>query len=462
MRNSNFIILIILYSLFFCSTLFLLIRKVYKKKNIELADFFKLFYIFFYGLVPICTLISIKTGKTSSIKAYYLESNQDYLKYFVFIITILFYIIFNFSYKFLERKKFKFKIDKIPSISEKESPFYIANATCLFIGWVALFLYTLAYGGIIGTFKYAEQIRNNICPINNNLTYFQPFTMILTILPFNYLTLIKNIKDKSKKYKITTWLLFLISLIGAIFVLLIIDSRSRMIVSLLIILYYIFKSELLKFNKKDIFKFSIISVLLFLILVNSEDISGFLHNQNRTEQEHQINEFVSQEFGFSYLNNLNVLYRKIHHTNGRIRIFDNALGLSLSLLPRSIQSKVTMNMHKYNTKLIHRTTGTVPSDLITSSIYSLGYIGPIIFPIWIALIVYCLNGLIVKYQKKYDYYNVLESYFAFYICLLLVYSYDLASITFSCFETIVFIILYFAFNSKYLKSVSNKVYDYIK
>lgn len=462
MTNKNFIILIILYTIFFTWSLFLIIKKIYKTKKIELSDFFRLFYLFFYGLTPVCTLISIKAGKTNIIKAYYLESNKDYLKYIVFAITVLFYAIYNSFYKFLNKKEYNFKINKIPVISEKSSAFYIANIACLLIGWIALFLYTIAYGGIVETFKYAEQIRNNICPIKNNLTYFQPFTMILTIIPFNYLTLLKNMKDKTNKYKIITWSLFSISILGFIFVMLIIDSRSKMIISILITIYYFFKSELLRFDKKNIFKFSIIFLFVFTVLINSEDISGFLHNQNRTEQKHQINEFISQEFGFSYLNNVNIIYRKIHNLNGKIRIFDNMIGLSISLLPRSIQRKVTMNMHTYNTQLMHRKIGTIPSDLITSSVYSLGYIGPLIFPIWIAFIIYCLNQLVIKRQKEYDYYNILESYLAFYICLLLVYSYDLASIVFSCFDIILFVIIFSIFNTKLFKNIINKIYNYIE
>ena len=298
-----------------------------------------------------------------------MENKSIYLNYAIYALTVIFYLLYNIAFNYLEKKKWTFKLNKIKPIDENSKSFYVANLILLLIGWFSLFMYTIAYGGIFETFKYAEEIRNNICTISNNFTYFQPFTMLLLFLPLNYLVLFRNIKEKGLKYKIVTTILFFASIVGCILVLLIIDSRSRMLMTILIIIYYYFKNKILDFNKKSIAKLVVIMFLFLLILVNSENISGLLHNQERTEQKSQINEFIAQEFGYTYLNGVNVIYRKVNGINGNVRIFDNILGITISLLPRSIQRKMVVSMPAYNTAFFHKSIGTVPSDLITSSIY---------------------------------------------------------------------------------------------
>lgn len=460
MSNTNFIVLIILYTIFFIVTFFLLVKKVLKTKSIELSDFFKLFYIFFYGLVPICALIAIREGKESTIKCYFIENKADYIKYILYFLTVTFYVLYNIAFKLLEKKKIKFNLNKIKPINENSKEFYVANFVLLIVGWISLLIYTYDYGGIFATFKYAEDIRNNACLIVNRFTYFQPFTMILAFLPFNYLVLLSKIKDKNKKYKIITSLLSTFSIFGCVLVLIIIDSRSRMLMTILIIVYYFYKNKILNFNKKNFIKFAIIILLFVVLLVNSENISGILHNQERTKQQTKINEFAAQEFGYTYLNGINVLDRKVKGTNGNIRFFHNILSISVSLFPRSIQRKIVTNMPVYNTKFYHRSRGTVPSDLITSSVYSLGYVGPFVFPFWLALLTYCLN-LVIKNGKNNNYYRMLEAYFGFHVCMALISNYDISAIIFSCFEFILWIIVVRLLSMKYFKTIVKNTYDLI-
>lgn len=458
MKSSNFIILVILYAIFFCTAFYILIKEVFKAKKIELSDFFKLFYIFFYGLVPICTLIAFKQERESIIKCFFIENTNDYLKYILYFLTIMFYILYNIAFKYIKKKDFKLVVYSGKIIDENSKNFYVGNLVLLIVGWISLFVYTFDYGGIFSTFKYAEDIRNNLCTITNRFTYFQPFTMLLLLLPFNYVVLLNKFKDKSTKYKIITILLFVLSVIGSSFVLLIIDSRGRMLMTILIIVYYFYKEKILNFNKKSMVKLAIIMVSFSFLLINSENISGFLHNQNRTEQQTKINEFVAQEFGYTYLNGINVIDRKFKNTNGDIRFFKNVYAITISLLPRSIQKKMVVNMPTYNTSFYHRNKGTVPSDLITSSIYSLGYIGPIIFPFFMALLTCFLNSIIKKGKGKSNYYKMMESYLGFQVCMSLISNYDMSAIIFSCFELIVWIIVIHIFSIKQFGKFVNKIY----
>lgn len=448
MNTLNFAILIFIYSTFLFYNIFKVFTKIYKEHSINLIDFFQLFYLFFYSAVPICTLIVMKTNDEKIIKSYFIETDNDIYKFISCALSIIFYYILIF---FIDKFKTKKVINNKFDISEKQNEFYISTTIMLIVGWISLFIYTYAYGGIFDTFKYAEAIRNNVCTIENKFSFLQPLAMFLLFVPFNYLVLIKNMKKTSDKYKKIILCLFTISIVGMIFMLLIIDSRSRMLMTILIVLYYLLKYKFLDFNKKNILKFSFLIILFLLLVLNSETISGFLHNQQRTEQKTEVHQFIAQEFGYTYLNDINIIYRKTHSINGNIRILEDIKALPFSLFPRSIQRKISDSVTKYNTSFYNRRQGSVPSDLISSSIYSLGYVGPFVFPILIAFIISVLNNCISKKVNKFNYYLMLEGMTGFLLCMPLVANFDLPLIIFSFFDLLTFLMLYYLLSNKTLK-----------
>lgn len=457
MNNINYLTLIFLYIIFFIITSYYLIKNIIKTKKIELSDIFKIFYIFYYGIVPICTLIAFKKNTINEIKDYYLESNSLYIKYIAFLLSSLFYIIFNYVLAKIKSKKIKIKKNFVKL--DNSNSFYLANLLLLIVGWIALLLYTRAYGGIFSTFKYAEDIRNSRCSISNNLSFLQPFTMVFLILPINFIYILS--KHNNKEGKVITIIFLFLSILGCICELMIIDSRSNMLFLPLIVCYYFLKEKIMTFNKKYLIIFLCVIFISCFALINSEKISGFLHNQPRTEQQTKINDFIAQEFGYTYLDDINVIYRKINNKNGKIRIFNDILRISVSLLPRSIQEKITDNLSVYNSKFFPNSYGIVPCDIISASIYSLGYIGPIIFAIWIAIIIYLLDLIVASFKKKSKYYLIIEAFFIFYICIHLIANYDISLRIFSLFEFILLIVFVIILNLKKFNKFVDIMYNCI-
>lgn len=448
MTLKNYIILITLYTIFGLISIFFEIRELSNKKRIEIMDFFRFFYLFFYCIVPICYITAIKTGSYLELRAYeWMETNSLIFKYIIFIIHVTIYIGINFFYNLLNKNR---KIEKKEKneIDINKSYFYISNLIIMTIGWIALVIYTRAYGSIFGIFDYAPLIRDNIFIIENKFTFMQPITMFLIISSLNYVVLLKNMNNKSTKYKSATIILALISFFGLFVVLESIDSRTKILSLMLMIAFLLFSKKIFNINKKTIIILIAFVIVFMVLMANADNITN-LFRKNGTENLNistvNILDFINSNFGFVYVNNLNILDRIINQKNLQIRIGENIKGITVSLLPRSIKEKVYTNMHVYNTSFSEKERGVIPSDLMTSSIYSMGYLGPIIFSVWIAIILYLLNMIFERYKQLNDFYILLKGYIGFDICMSLVSFYDISSIIFSCFELIAGIIIIIIF-----------------
>lgn len=444
MELKDYVILIVLYVIYGLLSIYFEIKELKNRRKIEIIDFFRFFYLFFYCIVPICYITAIKTGNYTSLRAYeWMETNNLTFKYMIWGINVALYIGINFFYNLLNKK---IKIDKKEknAIDITKAYFYIANLIIMIIGWIALVIYTRAYGSIFGIFDYAPLIRDNIFLIENKFTFMQPLTMLLIISSLNYVVLIKNMSGKSVKYKSVTIILTTISFCGLLIVLESIDSRTKILSLILMIAFLMFNKRIFNVKKKNIIVLVGFLILFCILMVNVENITNlFRKNETKSVNTKKMNiaEFINKNFGFVYVNNLNVLDRIINQKNLQVRLGENIKGIAVSLLPRSIKEKVYTNMHVYNTSFSEKERGVIPSDLMTSSIYSLGYLGPIIFNIWIASVLYFLNRIFEKYKQLNDFYILLKGYIGFDICMSLVSFYDISSIIFSCFELIAGIII---------------------
>ena len=461
MNNVNFIVLIILYGLFFLYFMIKEIRNLIKNEKVYLIDFFKLFYIFIYGLVPIGSLIAINSGEKND-PFCYLESSNIYFKYAVFALSTVFYCLFDRVYLFYS-KKIKFKEKKQYVIDFNSPSFYVANMLLMVIGWIALILYTRAYGSIFGIFKYASRIRDSVFDVDNKLTFFQPLTTFLIWTSLHYIVLLFNIKGKTVNYKITTIILSLISFFGYFVVIVSLDGRMLALTQILVVLFFLYQK--LNINLKSFlvkYKYLVagIIVVLFILLFQLNNISGFIRNDKSDVRKVDYNpiKFVSKEFGYTYVNNINILDRLINQHNVDIRIDDDILAALTTYLPRRYKYKIATTLYQYNTMFIENPIGQQPTDVITGSFYSLSYFGYLLFILWIPFIIYICQSLFDRYRELSDYYKLIYAYFGCFVMFRLVAYYDVSMILYSCFALIVSYIILLFFKMKKFDSMNNKIY----
>ena len=445
--SLHFYILIVVYMIFGIISGFFEIKNIKKNEKLHIIDFFRIFYLFNYCIVPICSLTMMYTNQTSDMNVFkYLETESILFKYIVMIISILLYIGINKFYSIFSRKKIE---SRKPIIDCQSIYFYIGNIIIMLVGWGALVLYTYAYGSVIGILEYASSIRDNIFVVENKFTFMQPFTQVLIFSTLNYIILLRNMKDKPKIYKLLTIILSIISIIGSCLVLLITDSRMQMLFQFLIIGYYLCVSFNINIKKLDYKKIIIAIILLFIfffITVNIDNITLFFREGEVSSKSNNYNivNFIAREFGFTYVNNLNILDRLINKNNFDLRVDDNIILSLITFLPRRIKTAVTMNMFYYNTTFSGKEIGKIPTDLITGAIYSLKYIGIIAFMVWIPFLITMVERIFKKYKKINDYYVIMFAFLGIFMTFRLVVYYDFSELLFSCFALIIsYIILLF-------------------
>jgi len=466
MNTIDFIILIILYTVFFLFFIVKEIRLVIKNNQIKLFDFFRFYYLIIYGIIPICSIIEIFSGNPTSLKAFkYLESNRTVYMYATFFISSIFYILINRIYPYYS-KKIKVKELKKPIIDNSSKSFYVGNILLLIIGWTALILYTRAYGSIFGIFKYASQIRDNVFAVNNKFTFFQPFSTLLIWTSLNYLILLRNLKGKDRKYKIATILFSIISFFGYFVVLISLDGRLLTLAQVLIILFYLFQKS--NVNYKNFLKkyyLYLISgfVIFFIVMLNMNNISGIIRNNTSEVKKANYNpvNFIAKEFGYTYVNNINILDRLVEKKNVDIRIDDDVVSLLFTFVPRRYRKQISVDLYRYNTSFTKNAIGQIPTDVITSSFYSLSYFGYLLFVLWIPFLIFKLQCIFDKYKKLNDYYLLMFGFFGIMIMLRMVAYYDLSMILYSCFGLIVSYIFIRIISLKIFAKIINKLYNVI-
>lgn len=462
MDNLNFWILVSIYVLFGASIIFFEVKHFLKNKKIKFFDFFTLFYFFIYCITPICSLIMLKNGEYVNLKAFkYLETDSLVFKYIVAFVPIIFYYGMSYFYnKFTEKNKLKSK-DYAYKIDEDSKSFYVGTFVLLVVGFISLIIYTRAYGSLFGIFEYAPLIRDNIFLVENKFTFMAPFIKLLIFSSFNYIILLKKMKTKSISYKIVTTICSLISFFGLYVVLIALDSRMLILSIILIIAYYLVFDKINKLNKKILIKLGVFALIFIFILTNMNNITYIIRekNFNNLENNNNLVEFISKEFSFTYVNNLNLLDRKINQKNVDIRIDDNIFATLVSLFPTRYKKVISMDMHRYNTSFTKNPIGQIPVDLISASVYSLGFIGVIVFMYWIGLLVSKIEFCFSKYKKLNEFYKMLFSYFALFITLRLVAYYDISLLIFQSFALILSYIGLRIIKWHKFDSLISKVYD---
>ena len=462
MNNLNFWILITIYTLFGISIIYFEIKEYLKNKKIRFFDFFTLFYFFIYCITPICSLIMLKNGSYLTLKAFkYLETDSLLFKYIVAIVPIIFYYGMTYFYnKFIKKSNLKLKKSKF-LIDEDSKSFYVGTFILLVIGFLALIIYTRAYGSLFGIFKYAPLIRDNIFLVENKFTFMAPFIKLLIFSSLNYVILLKKMKNKTLSYKVVTTICSLISFFGLFVVLIALDSRMLILSIILIIGYYLIFDKISNINKKLLIKLGLFAAIFIFIIINMNNITYIIREKNfdKLEKNNNIVEFISKEFSFTYVNNLNLLERKINQRNVDIRIDDNIFATLVSLLPTRYKKVISMDMHRYNTSFTKNPIGQIPVDLISASVYSLGFVGIIVFMGWIGLLVSKIEFCFQKYQKLNEFYKMMFSYFALFISLRFVAYYDISTIIFQNFALIISYIGLRIINIHKFDSITSKIYE---
>lgn len=390
-------ILFLLCGCIYATREILLIRRV---NDLYIISFVRLLYACSYGFFPaiLCFLYvfqGIKVGLASLVVIRY--DNQTLESMFLFLIfSVVGYIALSFGYRSIGNKVVRFKISKystkkIGELCDKQI-FWI-GAICLIIGITAFLIWTSDMGGIQKYMELASAIRGDYKNVYGN-THMGWRKIARVLLPSTYIFYFLCLKNKKKR--ISHLLLFIISIGFAVLFLICNDGRltTTLFFMILIVGYFRYGERRDKNIKKQLFQFVLLLLVAFLLLANLDNISYFIRHQGRLPELSSSNKdgvLVTLMNEFSYIYKSGTTSVENCFPNGKLMFIDDIMfGLTTYMPGGSILGSYTQ-VSLYNTILctgnVNSIAGSIPCDMISLSLYDLGYIGPIIIPFIIGLVI---------------------------------------------------------------------------
>ena len=366
-------------------------KRIKSNKRIEIIDFFNLYYIIVYFFTPMFSFYNFSPKFTR----YYLDFFNYDLKYHVlsYVLALVFFIILNISYK-----KIKSKTRITGEVRVDTSTFLALNITFSIIGIVSYYLWSKVYGFPFGIIKYADALRDNRRIMYNPYTIFQPFSKFSVYASYMWLILLKDYKSNINK--IMSFIMFIFTFFFAILATLATDSRMAIITLFLVPLFYFINEKEIKI-KKIVF----LGIIIIILLGNLDNVTYYIRNKHfkngYDNNNNNIFILLSNEFGFTYANRINILYNMENDTIEYTEIQD-IKNIIFAWLPKRMKQNGFKNLGKYNTELYPNPTGTIPTDIVTASIYKGKTFGILLMPIFMSILLKYLGEIFANKNNDFD------------------------------------------------------------
>ena len=388
-------------------------RSVRKQSSLCLINIFGYMYGATYGLLPACVMIAYTIGGIDLSHSYYKidYSSGGIVKIALWMLLgILGYIVVQISYKyrFLFRKSRRVLYVKKQQSSVDFSridmrrvweTLQVTMIICFIISVISLFLWTRAYGGLWGLIMIADKVRSGVANVQNSIAFFaRPAKMIL-ISFYMALILVKN------RYNTSINCIFLsISFVLSILMLLALDGRFGVAMHILSTVL-LAQGHLKKgaFSWVKLRKILLVGIVALIAILSMDSITFYIRNgywKNTTTTtpffEDLLKEFsyifTSAQQSIGMLMNGNCPYLFGH----------DILAGAFAWWPSSLRPDGIINIWDYNTELCtigNTLYGQLPCDFITTSVYSLGILGPLVYGVFWGWVIKRMEAW---YQKSSD------------------------------------------------------------
>lgn len=436
MGTKDYIIIIFLYAILAIISTVLEIKNIKKNNTLKMINFFKIYYILVYFITPIFCIIYRDTINTYETYNYVSFENEYHIKYFymVLLFSTLGYIFLSIGTKIniFKRKEVK----ATDQVTKNPNKLLFSTFLIMIIGWVALFLWTYAYGSLTGIFQYASAIRSGYVKIYNRFTFLKPFCPFVLMSFYLFFIQLLESKDKKSVYKIVLLVGLIFSLIGSYIYIIANDGRMLMLIFFLVIIIYYMDYKKIKINIYTIIILLVISILTIILLGKLDTITSHIRLGNEIEKEGTSPaETIANEFKFTYFNNLNVLYFRDNNMYTGSTELNDIKSTLLSWIPSSLKPSNIINLYDFNTSFYSGSTGQIPTDMLTAAIYKFDYMGVIILPLIIGILVKALESVFINKESSYS--KLIYYLLSIYLGLRVVAYYDLSQILFGSFYIIV-------------------------
>jgi len=255
-----------------------------------------------------------------------------------------------------------------PNARNQEKRLLIAMWCLLIMAFVMQWLYTLAYGGFLGLLEYSRSIRSAIFPIQNSLSFLQPFGGLALFASFGFFGL-----WLSRYRRPAVWLGLCLSLLFSLYIL---YSWMGRIGFLTYVATFVLGSILSRKPRPISLLFWGLGIMI-AILVGVYCISIWLN----LKSDDNLLVFLARELSFPF----GSFFGQLDFGENLFRCFKDFIVAPVYLLPSSLWTQWVENVGQVNTALImgapkgvRGVTGAIPVDLLTLGLMQMFVFGILI------------------------------------------------------------------------------------
>lgn len=423
------VLLIIISALFSLIASCWELRRIIVNRTVGISSVVGFMLIFTYGIVPLVTVLSYFLAGVAASTDYY---QYDYTSNGL-LKTILWQVFGIFSYiviRFITKQKHFYKK------SYQLNDCAVLEATTLvslLIGIISLYLWSKAYGGIFNLIEVASIVRSSMSTVHNSLAFFKHLARIVLIASYSSLMLLKQ------GYKrILNSVVFSLSFVYSLLFLFANDGRLSLALYFVVLIFIWFDIMAERnFSRKTMCRLCIIALVGFIFLINADNITYYVaHGQLRPSATTSALDFFVNECAYILISGQKAVE---HMTTFNLLIIDDILCGLQAWLPTSLKLFPAVNIWDYNTTLTtNGFNGQFPCDFISTSLYDLSFIGPLVFSVF-------WGGVLKKAEKLRQSKSLFSTlcYYSLFSCFFRLVSYcQLYDMVLGIFSIAIFAIVY--------------------
>lgn len=367
------------------------VAMIIRTKRVRIQNLFLVMYGVTYGIVLSLFIIFEMTDvyRTSGryLRFDYSEKGMARAAWW-FGAAVIGYISFRIaSVVRVKGKKYVFtyagkRITQLPNPSETEkmlSHLQSTSIVCLIVGAISFYIWTSGWGGYMTLFENAAAIRNGSYGIRNPVAFFARPALLVAVVSMISVYLI----NKKKNIFLNT-VTFLISFTLSMMYYLANDGRMALAMYLLIVIFMwtgLFE-EKGKSSSKKIIGIAVCFVVFVLVILNMDKLSYQLRNDAILETEEEpLLDSIMDELVYIYVAGQTSVKHCIEGS-GPLLIGHSLVRALFAWVPTALTPRGLINVWDYNTELISfgNAVAQYPTDMISSSLYDLGILGPLLMP----------------------------------------------------------------------------------
>ncbi len=380
------------------------LRSILEENHLRLIHGVRLMYAFIYGLLPFIIFIEESQGERNL--AWYNYSTEGILYlYAMFAFSVLGYIAILFCYGLVRRGATESKsgtyahILSVNQLQQDDNHLFLCGIFTLIISFLAMLLWTNAYGSIYNYILNAARIRSGY-GVSNPYAFMKYLVQVVKISMYALLAAFLASRARGR-YNRIYGLCFLLSVAGTVTYLLTTDSRTTIAVSFIGVLVILLKYRKNSAISRYLLLAAIVVVAALFLTITADTFTRYFRKGIWSWSGSSITDSIITEFEFIYSAQAYVVNNLFTGTL-ELKFMDDALIAITKWIPDSILPfSLPDTVWAYNTANLSLTTsGTYPTDLLSSGIYYLGLPGVVLWPASLGLSVGFVDLLLIRHQSS--------------------------------------------------------------